>query len=306
MKRRRYSSKRLEWKAGKNKKLDILIIVVVTIVIAVSFLSTKLSDRSALEDSSAADGECELHMIDVGQGDAFLIRVGKDNVLIDAGPNDGESALEAYLTENGITSFDYVVFTHPHEDHIGGGDMVFENFEVEKVLMPDVISNTSVFENLLECIDASGADVITPLPGDTYSVGELSLMILGPSEYDENELNNCSLVMRAEYGDISMLFSGDAEKSVELDVCDKYTDELDCDIYKVAHHGSSTSNCDRFLGAVSPDLALISCGLGNSYGHPHHEVIDKLNEMGVTVKRTDTDGNVTVAIDGEKYWIKEG
>lgn len=111
--------------------------------------------------------------------------------------------------------------------------------------------------------------------------------------------------MRIDYGEVSMLFSGDAEKAVEREVYERYGDELDCDIYKVAHHGSVTSNSAVFFEAVSPDLALISCGLGNTHGHPHREIVDMLNRNGVTVRRTDADGDVVVATDGEKYWLKE-
>ncbi len=300
-----YPSKRIKYKFGKNKKRDIFVIVLILVVLAVSFIFSQLKEQSALAASSMEDGECELHMIDVGQSDSFLLKTKEGNILIDAGTQSAEYELHEYLVKEGITSFDYVIFTHPHEDHIGNGDMIMESFEVENVIMPDVTSDTVCFESLIESIYGSDAEVHMAEPGATYSVGELSFKIFGPAECDPDDLNNCSIVMRADYGEISILFSGDAEKSAELEVWERYADELDCDIYKVAHHGSSTSNGDEFFGAASPDLALISCGFGNSYGHPHREVIEMLDELGITFKRTDVDGDVVVATDGEKYWLKE-
>ncbi len=281
------------------------VILLIVVLVVGSFIYTQLQERSALAASSVEDGACELHMIDVGQSDSFLLKTKDGNILIDAGTESEEYELYEYLINEGVTSFDYVIFSHPHEDHIGNGDMIMESFDVEKVIIPDVTSDTVCFESLIESIYNSGAEVHTAEPGATYSAGELSFKILGPAECDPDNLNNCSIVLRADYGEISMLFSGDAEKSAELDVWEKYADELDCDIYKVAHHGSSTSNCDEFFGAASPDLALISCGFGNSYGHPHREIVEMLDKQGITVKRTDVDGDVVVATDGEKYWLKE-
>ena len=305
MNRTRYSRGRIPHRFGMNKKFDAFTIIAIVIVVIASVVVYLWNNRSDLASPSLSDGECELHMIDVGQGDACLITTDEGNILIDAGPQEGEDELERYLLLCGIESLDYVILTHPHEDHIGNADMVIDNFYVKNVIMPDVTTTTVCFEALLESIDDSGSRLIMAEQGDTYKVGGLSFKILGPAECDPENLNNCSIVLRADYGDVSMLFSGDAERSAELEVYERYADELDCDIFKVGHHGSSTSNCDEFITAASPDLALISCELGNSYGHPHREVIAMLKERGITYRRTDIDGDVVVATDGEKYWIKE-
>lgn len=298
------SYKRIRYKFGKNKKLDVLVIVIMLCVVALGIYNY-IQEQSMLAAASMKDGECEIHMIDVGQGDAVLIRTGDGNLLVDAGSADAEFDLRDYLDSQGVKDFDYVVFTHPHEDHIGNGDMIIEQFDVEKVIMPDVQADTLCFEELLLSIDAEGAELITASPGATYKIGDLTLNIFGPIECDPDDLNNCSIVMRVDYGEVSMLFSGDAEKSAELEVYERYGDELDCEIYKVAHHGSVTSNSDEFFSVASPDLALISCGFGNSYGHPHREIVDMLDRNDITVRRTDVDGDVVVATDGEKYWLKE-
>ena len=302
----RTNYKRIKYKFGKNKKLDVFVIVIMLCVAVFGIYNYIQEQKTMLAAASMEEGECEFHMIDVGQGDAVLIRTNDGNVLVDAGTADAEDDLRDYLISQGVGDFDYVVFTHPHEDHIGNGDMIVDEFEVERVIMPDVQADTRCFEDLLWSIDNSGAELITARSGTTYTVGDLTLNIFAPiGECDPDDLNNCSIVMRVDYGEVSMLFSGDAEKQIEREVYERYGGELDCDIYKVAHHGSVTSNSDEFFGAASPDLALISCGVGNSYGHPHREIVDMLNEKGITVRRTDVDGDVVVATDGEKYWLKE-
>lgn len=300
------SYKRIRYKFGKNKKLDVLVIVIMLCAVALGIYNYIQEQKSMLAAASMEDGECEFHMIDVGQGDSVLIRTDEGNVLVDSGTAEAEFDLRNYLGSQGIRNFDYVVFTHPHEDHIGNGDMIIDEFDVESVIMPDVQADTRCFEDLLLSIDEAGAELIMAKPEATYKVGDLTLKIFAPiGECDPDEPNNCSIVMRVDYGEVSMLFSGDAEKKVEREVYERYGDELDCDIYKVAHHGSVTSNSAVFFEAVSPDLALISCGLGNTYGHPHRKIVDMLNRNGVTVRRTDADGDVVVATDGEKYWLKE-
>ncbi|MBQ3099673.1 MAG: MBL fold metallo-hydrolase [Clostridia bacterium] len=301
----RSNYKRIRYKFGKNKKLDILVIVIMLCAVALGIYKYIQEQKSMIAAASMEDGECEFHMIDVGQGDAVLIRTNEGNLLVDAGSADAEFELRDYLRSQGIVDIVYAVFTHPHEDHIGNADMVMEQFEVKRVIMPDVQADTRCFEDMLLAIDDEGAELIIAKPGATYTVGGLTLSIFGPIECDPDDLNNCSIVMRVDYGDTSMLFSGDAEKSAELEVYQRYGGELDCDIYKVAHHGSVTSNCDEFFGAASPEIALISCGFGNTYGHPHREIVEMLSEKGITVRRTDVDGDVVVATDGKKYWLKE-
>ena len=245
----------------KNPKLLIVIAAVLIVACIISYFATGSIIPGA--GQAATDSDPKFHFIDVGQGDCSLVTYNGQAVLIDAGPrSSGYSAAEYVWTY--AETIDYFIITHPHEDHIGNADMVIDNFYVKNVIMPDVTTTTVCFEALLESIDDSGSRLIMAEQGDTYKVGGLSFKILGPAECDPENLNNCSIVLRADYGDVSMLFSGDAERSAELEVYERYADELDCDIFKVGHHGSSTSNCDEFITAASPDLALISCELGNS------------------------------------------
>ena len=288
---------------GKSKYSKTIVFVLV-IVIAVIWYVVRLQNTAPVASSPDA-GSCQIHMIDVGQGDAFLVTCGKSSVLIDAGPRGGRDEIRDYLSAQNITTLDLVVFTHPHEDHIGGGLAVFEGRTVKKVMMPDATSNTSVFLELLEAIDSSGAEVIVPDDGDVFNVGDLKFTVLSPIGDDYGDLNNYSIVLRMDYGDVSALFTGDAEVKNEKEMIEKYPDLLKCDVLKVAHHGSDSSSSVEFLYAVKPKLALISCADGSQYGHPHDDTISKLEGIDSTIRRTDLDGNVVVASDGEKIWLYE-
>ena len=256
--------------------------------------------------ASAKDEICTVHVIDIGQGDSTLICVGSDHfVLIDTGPDSAEENLRADLDELGIKSLDYLVLSHPHEDHIGGADMVLKNYDVENVLMPDVTSSTMTFSSLLDAIEGSNASVEVVSAGYTFSAGTLNMTVLSPirSSYDSG--NEWSIVLKAVFGNISMLFTGDAEEINEHELLNKYGKEmLRSDYLKVGHHGSSTSSCDEFIDAVSPTIATISCGAGNTYGHPDAKTLDTLEKYSVQVYRTDDLGNIVLTCDGETIKFK--
>ncbi len=251
--------------------------------------------------TSDPDGVCTVHVIDVGQGDSTLLCAGKDHfVLIDTGPDSAEDNLRAYLDELGIKKLDYLVLSHPHEDHIGGADMVLENYDVDNVLMPDVTSNTMTFSSLLDAIESSSASVAVVSAGDTFSAGTLKMTILSPigSSYDGG--NEWSIVLKASFGKISMLFTGDVEETNEYELLNKYGKTvLSSDYLKVGHHGSSTSSREEFISAVSPKIASISCGTGNSYGHPDAATLDVLEKYGAQIYRTDELGSIVFICDGE-------
>ena len=284
---------------SKNSKT---IMIVVAVVIAVIWYIVRIQN-SAPAKVASDEGKCNVGMIDVGQGDAFLVSCGETRVLIDAGPASGVQRLANYLDARGIKTLDLVVFTHPHEDHIGGGKRVLSDYKVKRVMMPDAVSDTAVYASLLEAIDKSGAEFEVPKDGDVFEVGDLRFTVLSPIGDSYSDLNNYSLVLRMDYGDTSVLFTGDAEVKNESEMLEKYRDLLDCDVLKVAHHGSTSSCSVEFLYAVSPKIALISCADGSQYGHPHDETVDKLEGVGATIRRTDIDGDVSIASDGEEPWI---
>ena len=242
------------------------------------------------------EGELRVSFIDVGQGDSEFIELPNgETLLIDAGTNETGADVVNYIESLGYSSIDYVVGTHPHEDHIGGLDDVIRTFDVESVYMPKVTADTKTFEDVLDAVAEKGLSINTAKAGVSIVDGEdLSVKMLAPvlDEYDNT--NDYSAVIKVVYGDTSFLFTGDAEQYAE----DLITGDVDSDVLKVGHHGSSTSTGEAFLERVSPSYAVISCGFDNSYGHPHTETIEKLG--GIPVFRTDEMGTIVATSDGSE------
>lgn len=258
--------------------------------------------------------EISVHIIDVGQGDAILIMTESGNMLIDSGDlgNTPRQKLTDYLTAHNVTSFEYAVFTHTDADHIGSADYIVENYEVKNVIMPDYAATTKVYSRLIEAIEKKkdvnliliGEDTeVCEQSGYTFTLGPITNTVMGPTK-DFKDANEMSVVIKSVYGETSILFTGDAEHKSEEAMLEKYTKgELDCDILKVGHHGSSTSTTDEFLDAVSPEVALISCGDGNKYGHPNTETTDKLDMANIKIFRTDHHGSIVITTDGVTYSV---
>lgn len=242
-----------------------------------------------------------VHMIDVGQGDSILIQTKEKAVLIDAGERDQGQTVCDYLKSAGVNKLDLVIATHPHSDHIGGLADVLTQIRTEEILMPELsdemVPTTSSFQRLLTAVEKENVRAVAAEPGLVYDLGGgVSLTVLAPVK-DYDKLNNYSVVCRLDCGQTSFLFTGDAEKQVEQDLLDAGAN-LQADLLKAGHHGSSTSSGDAFLDEVRPKIAAISCGQNNDYGHPHKEVLASFSQRGVTVCRTDLQGTVVFSTDG--------
>lgn len=239
-----------------------------------------------------------VHIIDVGQGDSILIQTEDSNVLIDAGPVSAAQTVTGYLREQGVERLDIIIATHPHADHIGGMAEVVKRFAVERIIAPQVeAAGGYSYEKLLEAVAAKGLRLTRPHPGDAYELGGASLTVLGPVEYDAENMNNNSIATRLVCGDTSFLFMGDAEAGEEKSILAS-GGEISADVLKLGHHGSSTSTTERFAQAVNPRWAVASCAWDNSYGHPHREVLGLMEQLGVQLWRTDTDGTVVFTSNG--------
>lgn len=274
--------------------------LIVLIVAIVGFFVGKYAIDEANKADPVSGGEIEFHFIDVGQADAALIRTEAGDILIDAGCMASEDELKAYLDSQGVEDIEYAVFTHPHEDHIGGAEMVMKTYDVKNVILPDYDHDTKLYGRVLAAIESSGAQTIIATPGDEFEVGELSCTILSPIGDAGNNPNNASVTIRAEYGETSVLFTGDAEVKSEKEMIQKFgrTGELDCDLIKVGHHGSDTSSSIEFLQAVTPDFAVISCGEGNKHGHPVPDILTRYLNMDIEVIRTDKEGTIVFTSTG--------
>ncbi len=251
------------------------------------------------EITKPAQTELAVHFIDVGQGDSTLILCDGEAMLIDAGNNDKGTTVQLYLTKQNVSSLKYVIGTHPDADHIGGLDVILYKFDCETVIMPDKTSDSDIsatYRDVLDTMEQRGYKNTLPIVGDTYSLGSASFTILGPSE-EYGDTNNCSVAILLKHRENSFLFTGDAESEEEKDIVESGLD-IDADVYKAGHHGSSSSSSPALLNAVTPEYAVISCGEGNSYGHPHAETLNHLRSMGVQVFRTDEQGSILVTSDG--------
>lgn len=251
----------------------------------------------------------KVHFIDVGQGDATLIQqINQDNtynMLIDAGNNgDGEYLVE-YLKDQGVKTLDYIIGTHPHSDHIGGLDDVIKGFQVGAIIMPKVMANTRTFEEVMEAVSDKGLSITSPVPGTSYPLGEAEFTILAPNSDDYASLNDYSIANRIVFGSNSFIFTGDAEALSEEEILNNFNKrDLASDVFKLAHHGSSTSNTEDFLEAINPSYGIISCGQDNSYGHPHREIMAQLKARNILVFRTDLHGTIVINSDGKDISIE--
>lgn len=233
---------------------------------------------------------------DVGQADSILVQSAGVNMLIDAGTNNMGNTVVQNLKDLGITKIDYLVGTHPHEDHIGGMDDVIKNFEIGTIYMPKVQTNTKTFEDVLDAISNKGLTITTPEVGYVFEVGntKCEVMCAGTGTTEENSnLNLSSIVIRMVYGEESFLFMGDAEEKNESSRQWPQTTVL-----KVGHHGSDTSSSESFLNQVKPEISVISVGINNTYGHPKKTTLDKLNALETSIYRTDQNGTITITCDG--------
>ncbi len=287
----------------RNTVLHLYILLIIAALVAYWIIHFAF-----LAQNRPDEGEIAVHFIDVGQGDAALIcGSGGENILIDAGPGTAEQALIAYLDRLGVSTIDYAIFTHPHDDHIGCADTVLREFDVKNVMMPNVPdTNSLAYDNLLSAFEDSKATLVLAIPGSTCTVGEIAFTVLAPNGSAYESGNDHSIVLRLDFGKTRFMFTGDAEMVSESEMLGKFSaEDLKSNVLKVGHHGSSTSTSPLFLAAVDPQIAVISCAKGNDYGHPHKEIRDRLSGRGIDTYRTDRDGTVIIYSDGKHVWAKE-
>ncbi len=250
--------------------------------------------------------ELTIHFIDVGQADCTLIELPNgEEALIDTGNASDAETIIKYIEELNIDNIEYLILTHPHEDHIGSAKEIIESIKIEKVYMPDVKYDSKLYENTMLAIENKSIPVEKSKPGlKILDTQELSFEILAPKSMYYSELNEYSIVAKLTYQDSSFLFTGDAESVSELEMLRSGYD-LNCDLLKIGHHGGRTSSSIDFLGAVKPEYSIISSGKDNSYGHPHQETLDRLSSIGSKVYRTDELGTIIAISNGKNILINQ-
>lgn len=255
-------------------------------------------------ESAFQKGMLNVHFLDVGQGDSIFIELPDEKtMLIDAGENYHGEGIKNYIGDCGYSKIDYLVATHPHADHIGSMAYIVRNMDIGSVYMPKAAANTRTYENLLESISDKGLKITSAKAGLTIAEeGDYTINVVAPVTIDEYNLNNSSAVIKLTYKDNTFLFTGDAEKK-EFETINS---DISADVLKVGHHGSTTSTTEEFLDEVKPSYAVISAGEDNSYGHPHRETLDLLEEFNCKIYRTDIDKTVVFSTDGKTISVKCG
>lgn len=285
---------------------------------------TQGDDSTSSTEPIAVEGTMEVHFIDVGQADSTLIIQGDQVMLFDTATKGRGDEIVEYITNLGIDYIDVVVLSHPHDDHMGGtAKLLNSNIKVGKIYGPDIFElmekedSIGWYNDMIDAVDRLDAEANQGIPEDQqtsiwhfprnsegefakFNIGEAIVEFYAPLEDEYSDKNDYSICAKVSFGTIDIMFTGDATDSVEKALI-KEGYNLDVEVFQAGHHGSSTSNSQEFLEAMSPETVVISCGMKNKYNHPNQPIIDLFKEMNFTVYRTDESGNIVMTTDGTTY-----
>lgn len=255
----------------------------------------------AVDGIKVADTDFAVYYLDVDQSDCSIVVCDGKVMVIDTGSYPQLAEIQEALYALEVETIDYLVVTHQHDDHMSCAERLIGIYDVKNIIMPKLSEenavNTETYTRLLHTIADYGVNPIAAQHGDCFELVNATVEILAPLK-QYKELNNMSIIMKITYGETSFLFQGDAESQVESDLI--YSDyDLTADVLKLGHHGSKTSSTEKYLDAVNPQIAIISCGQGNSYGHPRIAVMEELVERDIDYFITVDSGDITVASDGK-------
>lgn len=284
----------------------ILLIIAVVSAVFVRFTgeSDKVFEAVGLRNTELS-GRDKMYVsfIDVGQGNCTLLKCGDKAILVDSGEVGAAQTVINYIKNQNIKTLDCVLVTHPHSDHMGAMTKLLYEFKIKDVIMPEIpeeiIPTSKTYEKFLVAVSENAENVIAAKPDETFSYGEMKMEIFAPLR-DYDDLNDMSAVTRINYGDTSVMFTGDATATVEKDLLKKNID-YSATILNVGHHGSKTSTSKSWLKAVDPEYAVICCGLNNDYGHPHQSVVNRLEEFGIKTYRTDLLGTIVFESNSKEF-----
>lgn len=243
-----------------------------------------------------------LHMLDVGQAQALLLTCGGESAMVDTGlPATADDVVD-YVWRQGVRGLDYLFVTHPHSDHCGGARAVLEEIGAETLVIPEYLSPEAALATAGDWVGMTDTQIAVTHTGEQFQLGDATLSVLHPAAGNGIEdMNDLSLVLLVEYAGKRLLITGDISREVELQLLDAVGP---VEVLQVSHHGSGGSSCGEFLEKLSPDYALISCGVNNDYGHPHDSVLERLEDVGAAIYRTDRDGTLVLGIQEGQITVK--
>ncbi len=291
--------------AAIKKKLNKVLPYAILIIVVLCWQNfTKNADTAKTPSFDESADNVYVTFIDVGQGDCTLIRSKSGKyMLVDAGTTKAGYKICDYLEDMGVKTIEYFLITHPHEDHIGSADTVLDTFKVNNVIMTDKEQPSSAYDGLVTSLwnskNTHGTKIIKAETGNFYDFDGIEIEILSDGS-GYKDINDTSIVVRLNYGKTSAVLTGDAGTDVEKQILKDFKD-IEAQIYKCGHHGSSTSNSKKFVSAVGPEFAIVSCELDNSYGHPHEETLKTLYDLETKIYRTDEQGDIVFVSDGRKF-----
>lgn len=287
----------------KNNKSKLISFIIVIVLALIFTYGDKLNTN---EPEKVSDQEVRVHFIDVGQGSATLVSYGENGILIDTSEADYSKRLIDYIDSYGVKTLDYVIASHPHSDHIGGMADIINKYPIGTFIMPELSEKntptTRVYEKMLTALVENDINVKIAETGEVYNVQDgISFQTIGPCE-QVNDLNDMSVMVRLTINGSSFMVLADAEKQELSSVYEAYPNlNYKSDVLAMGHHGSSTSIHDDFLAAVDAEVAVISCGKDNKYGHPHREALQYINDEKMVMYRTDIDGDIVFICTADGY-----
>ncbi len=285
----------------KNSIKTILLILIIGISFFIYYQQpSTLYKKIDKENEIVSKDEFFIYFIDIDEGDSMIISNNHEYILIDTGRYDFKDKLLNTIDKLGIKKFKYVIGTHAHEDHIGTMPTIIRNYELDHYLMPDVSVNNKSYELTIKELKKKNMIIETPKIGEIYHLNNTKIKILS-IDNNKEKINDTSIVLKIIYQNTTFLLTGDATKEVELKLLEK---DIKSDVLKVSHHGSKDASSAQFLSKVKPEYAIISVGKDNEYYHPHQVTLDKLEQIGSKIYRTDQMGDIIVYSNGNTIEIE--